>query len=327
MIKWLACELHTHTNASDGDFTLQELAECAKAQGLDVLAITDHNTMHSKQEIEAVESLVGIHIISGLEWTTFYGHLVTMGLNDYVDWKRVVPDAIDEGIENIHQAGGIVGIAHPFRVGGPLATGCHFEFNVKNWAAVDYIEAWSNVAPNQSQANKKAFEFWTQKLNEGYELTGAYGRDWHRVDPANKPYAITYVGVRDTTDLKTEVMRAIKHGRVVVSMGPVMTLKAMQHETVVEVGDRLLSPANELAVCIEIDWQKNNSEDVTVILESNKGVLMTKALKEQTQDIKTTIETEEITWMRAILKRNQVMEAFTNPIYMRDMEDQHGNFK
>ncbi len=54
---------------------------------------------------------------------------------------------------------------------------------------------------------------------------------------------------------------------------------------------------------------------------------MTKALKEQTQYIKTTIKTEEITWMRAILKRNQVMEAFTNPIYMRDMEDQHGNFK
>jgi predicted metal-dependent phosphoesterase TrpH len=36
-------DLHTHTLASDGVLTAEELAQFARRQGLDFLAITDHN--------------------------------------------------------------------------------------------------------------------------------------------------------------------------------------------------------------------------------------------------------------------------------------------
>ena len=37
-------DLHTHTTASDGTDTPAELVRAAAAAGLDVLAITDHDT-------------------------------------------------------------------------------------------------------------------------------------------------------------------------------------------------------------------------------------------------------------------------------------------
>ena len=42
--RWLAGDLHTHTVHSDGELTVAGLARFAAAQGLDYLAVTDHNT-------------------------------------------------------------------------------------------------------------------------------------------------------------------------------------------------------------------------------------------------------------------------------------------
>ena len=38
------CDLHTHTTASDGQYTPSQLAALAKERGLSVLAVTDHDT-------------------------------------------------------------------------------------------------------------------------------------------------------------------------------------------------------------------------------------------------------------------------------------------
>ena len=37
-------DLHTHTRASDGTQTAEELVRAAAASGLDVLGLTDHDT-------------------------------------------------------------------------------------------------------------------------------------------------------------------------------------------------------------------------------------------------------------------------------------------
>ena len=39
------CDLHTHTTASDGQYTPAELVRLAKEKGLSVLAVTDHDTI------------------------------------------------------------------------------------------------------------------------------------------------------------------------------------------------------------------------------------------------------------------------------------------
>lgn len=60
-------DLHTHTTASDGQYTPAELAELAKARGLSVLAVTDHDTTAGVDEaVEAGEAL-GLRVIRGVE--------------------------------------------------------------------------------------------------------------------------------------------------------------------------------------------------------------------------------------------------------------------
>ena len=51
--RWLAGDLHTHTVHSDGALTVPELARLAAEQGLDFLAVTDHNTVSHHPELAA----------------------------------------------------------------------------------------------------------------------------------------------------------------------------------------------------------------------------------------------------------------------------------
>lgn len=43
-------DLHTHTAASDGQYTPSELVSLAKEKGLEVLAITNHDTISGVDE-------------------------------------------------------------------------------------------------------------------------------------------------------------------------------------------------------------------------------------------------------------------------------------
>lgn len=60
-------DLHTHTTASDGQYTPSELVTLAKKRGLDILAITDHDTIAGVDEAAAAGEALGLHVIRGVE--------------------------------------------------------------------------------------------------------------------------------------------------------------------------------------------------------------------------------------------------------------------
>lgn len=61
------CDLHTHTTASDGQYTPAELAGLAKSRGLSVLAVTDHDTIAGVNEAQRAGSALGLTVIRGVE--------------------------------------------------------------------------------------------------------------------------------------------------------------------------------------------------------------------------------------------------------------------
>ncbi|MEJ7831385.1 MAG: PHP domain-containing protein [Nocardioides sp.] len=63
-------DLHTHSLVSDGTQTPTELVRAAVGAGLDVLAITDHDTAESWTEAEAAAREVGIGLVLGVEIST-----------------------------------------------------------------------------------------------------------------------------------------------------------------------------------------------------------------------------------------------------------------
>lgn len=61
-------DLHLHTTASDGSDTPRELTELARAKGLSLISITDHDTI--KGSVEAIKSNPdGIKIVTGIEFS------------------------------------------------------------------------------------------------------------------------------------------------------------------------------------------------------------------------------------------------------------------
>ncbi len=279
-IRWIPAELHTHTFHSDGSQSLLELAQSAKEAGIEIIALTDHNTQSGLINREQVEASTGIRIIPGMEWTTFYGHMVTLGLEQNVDWRQIGQGDIEKGIRQVHEAGGIAGIAHPFRIGSPVCTGCYWEYPIEDWSQLDYIEVWSTLMPFMKQDSQRAFALWTSLLNEGYHLAVTSGRDWHRTLPDDAPAAITYIGVEyseeqeitykqadqsmeqdkaGTTYLHNRYyIEAIRQGRLSITMGPMLELYAIPGGAIFS-SER--SAVQNIIHAEPIDSEANSSED------------------------------------------------------------------
>lgn len=62
-------DLHTHTTASDGRCTPEELVDRAAAAGVTVLAITDHDTVAGSSRAAAACASAAIELVSGIEIT------------------------------------------------------------------------------------------------------------------------------------------------------------------------------------------------------------------------------------------------------------------
>lgn len=61
------CDLHTHTTASDGQYTPAELVGLAKRRGLALLAVTDHDTIAGVDEATEAGDALGLTVIRGVE--------------------------------------------------------------------------------------------------------------------------------------------------------------------------------------------------------------------------------------------------------------------
>lgn len=76
-------DLHTHSTASDGSLSPTELARAGKAAGLDVMALTDHDSAKGVPEFLAEAKRIGLIGISGIELSAevAQGQMHLVGLN------------------------------------------------------------------------------------------------------------------------------------------------------------------------------------------------------------------------------------------------------
>jgi len=60
-------DLHTHSTASDGQYAPAELVRLAKARGVEMLALTDHDTMDGVDEAVGAGEALGLRVVRGVE--------------------------------------------------------------------------------------------------------------------------------------------------------------------------------------------------------------------------------------------------------------------
>ena len=59
-------DLHTHSTASDGQYTPEELVRQAKDRGLEVMALTDHDTVDGLDEVVRTGEQLGLRVLRGV---------------------------------------------------------------------------------------------------------------------------------------------------------------------------------------------------------------------------------------------------------------------
>jgi hypothetical protein len=104
---------HCHTVASDGMVTPAELVDAALKAHIDLIAVTDHDTMASVREVVQRAEGAGLMVVPGQEITTKWPattHLMGWFLEKPV--KRGM--TIEDTVAAIHDQGGLAIIPHPF---------------------------------------------------------------------------------------------------------------------------------------------------------------------------------------------------------------------
>ena len=77
MITLTNADLHCHSVVSDGTLTPEELAARAKANGVELWALTDHDEIGGQARALAAAQAQGMHYLTGVEISvTFIGHTV-----------------------------------------------------------------------------------------------------------------------------------------------------------------------------------------------------------------------------------------------------------
>lgn len=78
-------DLHTHSRASDGEFAAAEVAERARAAGIGVWALCDHDTVAGLGEARAAADRAGIRLVPGIELSAFLDRKEIHILGHFID--------------------------------------------------------------------------------------------------------------------------------------------------------------------------------------------------------------------------------------------------
>ncbi|MEK7724855.1 MAG: CehA/McbA family metallohydrolase, partial [Acidobacteriota bacterium] len=142
-LTWFRGDLHAHGVHGDGSWTVKGILDSAVSNGLDFVALTEHNTYTHHYEINAEKkNYPNMLIIRGEEVTTYGAHINVWGLptEKWVDF-RVLPGLQASGkqiAKQAHQFGGLASINHPTMNCG----GCNWTYG-DDWGIMDSVEIWN----------------------------------------------------------------------------------------------------------------------------------------------------------------------------------------
>lgn len=204
-LRWVACDFHGHTLHSDGSLPVAAVAALARSAGLDVMAITDHNTVAHHAELAATGRRLGIGLLPGQEVTTDAGHANAFGPIGWVDFRR--PPA--EWATAVSADGGLLSINHP------LGGDCSWRHPLP--ADASLAEIWHSSWLDPRWTGPLA---WWQ--SRGASTVPIGGSDWHRPGSDASPgRPTTWVCVDDaaesTDELVVAVLDGLRAGRTAIS--------------------------------------------------------------------------------------------------------------
>ena len=203
---WLFGDLHTHSDASDGQYDIPTLAKLARSKGLDFLAVTNHNNYAENFSLPKIQ---GLTLIPGVEWTHYLGHMNFLGVrqpfsgsfvaNDLEQMRRITAEA--------RKSGALVSVNHP------KCTQCPYLW--EDDGCFQAIEIWNGPMRG---INRDGIRWWTGFLRQGRRIPAVGGSDFHRDHQAARlgnPVTAVYADSRAAED----ILSAAAQGRSYITSG------------------------------------------------------------------------------------------------------------
>ena len=221
--RWYRGELHLHSTHSDGAWTPADIAAAARPRELDFMVLSDHNTTSSYAEFRALvrpETLV----IPGTELTTYNGHCLAIGVEDWIDWRTGLDGrSIDDTARAVREAGGIFVVAHPDAMPDDVCTGCRWTHEGFDPALAHAVEIWGGLWDGAEEENEGCVALWRCWLDAGHRLAATAATDAHRPKDWEGAVPLTYVLADELS--RAAILDAIRAGRTYVSSGPELHLE------------------------------------------------------------------------------------------------------
>ncbi len=236
----LTVQLHMHTTESKGTrivtdsiITPKQAVDIAKKNGINAIAITDHNTTSVYPKIKEYAEKNKILLINGIEINTVDGHLI--GLDVDLDIEKSVnrPMTALEAKDLIKDSGGEVYIPHTFDIRNA-------GIGVKIKEIDGIVEVFNSL--NIFKFEDRYADFIAKKLNR----SRAVGADAHLPKMIN-----TCLNVVDSELDAKSILNAIKKGNVEFKNCRHLTLREMKELSL----ERVTSSYDFIKNKIKTGWE------------------------------------------------------------------------
>ncbi|MCZ8517129.1 CehA/McbA family metallohydrolase [Paenibacillus filicis] len=307
--RWLKGDLHTHSEHSDGSFTLEENAAIMESLGCDFIAMTDHNTISQNL---AYPRHTNVLMIPGTEFTTNFGHSNFLGVTDPMDDFRVSGQAdVEEKLRTARSRGAKIVLNHPHCDWCPWEWG----FSVEH----DWVEIWNGP---WSARNARTLAWWQEQLAAGRRLAAVGGSDVHRPDPFVK-HAMPCTWVWAESKTVESILAGIDRGHVLITYAPDGPFSELGCEAY-RMGDVVPLAAKQREVLVRAEDLHSGDR---VLLISDRGVE-----RETVVAYEGSLEWKEASEGRLFLRveiwryfeeaGEMLLAALTNPLYFERLSEE-----
>jgi predicted metal-dependent phosphoesterase TrpH len=187
-------DLHMHTTRHSPDSLMDplDLIRRARELKLDGVVITEHDWLWTKEELQELRaSAAGLVVLAGIEISALEGHFLVYGVTNPFALPRGI--GVAELCREVHQQGGVVVAAHPFRWGQRFDEILHEE-----QPALDGLELMTKNM--DADCRRRAAQ-----IHQQYPLAGLGCSDAHHQDELAVCYTEFRAVIRDNRDLAAAI--------------------------------------------------------------------------------------------------------------------------
>jgi hypothetical protein len=303
---WYAADLHHHADQAEAVTPPRELARSQLAAGLDLLFVSDHDSMANHVPLRAIAAARGIPFIPGIELSPSWGHFnaypITEGAQLAVDTSTASIDMILK--EARREGATVVQVNHPFipfgyftSVDAGVAPG---GFN----PGFDLIEINSSNPKDDEKVVAKAWGFW----NAGRRYYLSAGSDTHDVWNEESGRVRMYVHVEGKLTTAAFV-DSLKAGHAYASYGPLIFPSVMFGTQLNPAAGKPLTLGFDLAAVAGVRQ---------ALLVGDGSVLVSRPFADAPRQIHTefALPPGHLHWYALEVEDQQGHKAYSDPIWV-----------